>query len=110
MGSVSLWGKKLDHAIRHKNGVSLDVGTRGRDSTARAGIELSLDVGSATLMVNGCNPGCAGEGATAVALLSQKRFLCPPGVPDSSAVSRGVRCPVIIRLITSDNHTSSIVA
>lgn len=114
MGSVSLWGGKLDHAIRHKNGVSLDVGTRGRDSTARAGIELSLDVGSATLMVNGCNPGCVGEGAAAVPLWPQKRFLCAPGVPDSSAVSRGVRCPwcerVIMRLVTSDNHKSSIVA
>ena len=76
MGSVSLWEGKLDHAIRHKNGVSLDVGTRGRDSTAKACIELSLDVGSATLMVDGCNPGCVGEGAAAVRLTQKKRFLC----------------------------------
>lgn len=91
MGSVSLWGKKLDHAIRHKNGVSLDVG-------------------SATLMVDGCNPGCVGWPSSAVGHVPPKRFLAPLVCRVRCAVSRGVRCPVIMRLITSDNHKSSIVA
>ena len=83
MGSVSLWEGKLDHAIRHKNGVSLDVG-------------------SATLMVDGCNPGCVGWPSSAVGPVPQKRFLvCPCPAPMLCAggyksVARGERVALYI--------------